>query len=313
MIQLNVTNSSLINTRPFPSWTVPYLIVLLIIGSIGNVLTVILFFQKNLRQNTCYIYFFSLALADEVALLLPSIRRIIWITYKLDVRSINNFLCIADGFFTGYSSQKAAWILAVISVDRCISIVCTGKLKYTIRKTKFIACVIITVTLLLVVVNFPHFLLRINSAKQCRGQISFSLSYTIIDLFVYTVLPFTTMIICNTIIIHKIRTLRRNLSAFKLQSSRTQGYEIQLTISMLAISTMFLFLLFPYCFMVVYQAALKSGEHIFEITALISYINHSINFYLYLIVAVNIRKEIIRLLKKFCNYFTQSDELKTIT
>lgn len=92
---------------------------LVILGTVGNTLNIIVFSQRKLRTNPCTIYFLTSACIDLTLTLTIALPRVL-ITYNLDYSAIISSLCKMRQF-TYYSfSSWSVWMTTLATVDRFI-------------------------------------------------------------------------------------------------------------------------------------------------------------------------------------------------
>ena len=132
-------------------------------------------------------------------------------------------------------------------------------------------------------------------------------------------LPFISLLVMNTVIIHTLRTRSKNIIRRSGGQGQPEGEgqskdqpmkssERQITITLLLVTFVFLILVTPVCIMVLYakytdvrkSAYTFAGYYLFYNVALKAYYtNHGINFFLYVISGRKFRADLINLFSCF--------------
>ncbi|CAF1072146.1 unnamed protein product [Didymodactylos carnosus] len=108
----------ILNLNTISTELVRYLsICILLCGTTGNVLNLIVFFQPSLRSNPCSIYFFSSSISSLLALYSGLITRILG-TYQFDPTNESSVQCKIRSFLLVSSFTTSTWLIALASVDR---------------------------------------------------------------------------------------------------------------------------------------------------------------------------------------------------
>ena len=228
-----------------------------IIGLIGNFLSVLVFSRPSLRHRSCAIYFFALAITDIVSLCASFIDTVLpsYNTVPLTTRSL--FICKLNPLMVYFTSDLSNFLLAVASLDRAVSI------QYPLESKQFcrarIAIIIISVmSLVLLIINghifwgfeiYPENSILICSPSEQKTiylgrkhAMKYDRFYAIfdsLDMLFAVVIPFIVMLICNIIILIRVLTSRRSITAIlttTMQSKKSRKrYEKdkQLTIMLL--------------------------------------------------------------------------------
>ncbi|CAF3112767.1 unnamed protein product [Rotaria sp. Silwood2] len=96
-------------------------IFVLLFGTIGNVLNLIIFHQPKHRTNPCAVYFFYASVAGLIALYSGLISRV-FATFSLDISATDATTCKLRAFIVWVSTTASSWLLTYATVDRyCIS------------------------------------------------------------------------------------------------------------------------------------------------------------------------------------------------
>ena len=134
----------------FPKWIS---ILILAVGILGNLLCLLVFFQKTMRKNSTFIYLAFLSIVDIFVLVL-GLGDIVLISYtKIVLRNQSAWTCRSHVFLTYLFTHLSSFILASVSIDRAIAtnfinfakVYCKPKMAYK---------VMLLASLLSVIINF---------------------------------------------------------------------------------------------------------------------------------------------------------------
>jgi len=216
--------------KRFPKWIS---IVILVIGVLGNILTLTIFGQKKMRKNSTFTYLAFLASLDLLVLLF-GLGDIILITYlEFAVRNYSIVICRIHTFFTYASTHLSSFTLASVSIDRAIA---TNFLTYSKKHcTPQSAYKIIAINILISTIINSHNLIfmgtydikttfanktHVEHEKKfiCATEPDtwydhFMNYYKLIDLFSYAIVPFITMAICTFFIIRALFSSNKRLQS----------------------------------------------------------------------------------------------------
>lgn len=128
---LNYTTLSIANKRSFIYLNIQ--VVISIIGTIGNVLTCMVFRRKRLK-NTSYSMYFCIMLSCEIIGLVYALRYWARFFLNFDYRLVSPFFCKSDKFVTFSAGIAADWLLTVILADRLLTIVFHNRIKLIKKK-----------------------------------------------------------------------------------------------------------------------------------------------------------------------------------
>lgn len=96
-------------------------ILIILFGSIGNILNLIIFRRPKHRTNPCAVYFFYASIAGLIAIYSGLLSRV-FATFSLDASATTQGLCQSRAFIVWVSTTASSWFLTYATVDRyCIS------------------------------------------------------------------------------------------------------------------------------------------------------------------------------------------------
>jgi hypothetical protein len=205
--------------------------VIIVVGSISNVLALILFSAKKFHNTIFSTYFRFLLACDTYTILILATFKYLRFKSIINVRNVNDSLCKLTMFFTYTVPVISAWILVAISFDRLMTILKPTQFLFR-KKTTFqvMVCIgiIIFNTLYYSPLLFSYTQLMIeNNTPQLICLLIDDNAINWMDLFNSTLVPFSLMIIFTSITIKIIFHSRRKLA--RLNTSSNLRYPIDQT------------------------------------------------------------------------------------
>ena len=277
--------------------------ILLFVGTLGNILSFVVFSRLALKQSATAFYFRVLAVADTLALnvgLWPNWMRD---AFDIHIYPITDLSCRIQTYLRYMLPDCAVWVLVILTLERMVGVQWPHRVHdiFTRRRTRISVLIMV---LVIVTVNIPAIWITTKnlgdtSVHPCTVDI-IVLAYVIwpwIDLTIYSLLPFLMMI---TSVIIMLKTIKRRRRMLCRQGSinSNMGRTVQtMTATLLTVVFVFLLLTAPF---VIYATILKElyGKinidfHLFYFVAsYLRYVNNSVNFFLYCISGRNFRTEL---------------------
>ncbi|CAF1272588.1 unnamed protein product [Adineta steineri] len=286
-----------------------------ILGLIGNFLSIIIFSRKALRSRSCSMYFLALNVSDICVLYGYIIECLLFYGYGIQLLS-NSFMCKTIIFLIYASTDISNYLLTLAAIDRCV-LISYRTAHYRFCRKSVAKFLIGFVIFLFSFIN-SHFLygFRVDQDGLCLPTtIEYIYFYvhhydTYIDIIKTVLIPFLIISICNTFIIIRLTRKHNTLSrtASTRRSRRRQEKDRQLTSFLLLTSILFIVLSLPSeindflrtnftrQFQIQYACQLWTST---IILILLHQINHASHFYVYTLTGPIFRKEF----KKFlCPY-----------
>ena len=97
--------------------------VLFLVGTIGNLLTILVLSQNKNRRTTTAIFLIFLAISDIMILFTSYFSEWLYVMWSFGFRQVNNVLCKLHVFLTYYSLQFSSWTLVIVTCERVISVI----------------------------------------------------------------------------------------------------------------------------------------------------------------------------------------------
>ena len=305
--------------------------ILLLVGTVGNVLSFCVLMRKTMIGTSTYNYLASIAVLDTLVLCADCL--INWLgnaTAADKIADQSIWGCKLIHFVVYTVSVSSAWLLIAVTVDRYIATVhgihamtmCTQR-----RAVKVITCIVACVTILHLHFTWTMGLRESEKGYTCRSAVKYE--YLVdhiwpwIDGLMYCFAPFTIIATLNTLIIvqvaksrrnrHRVSEYRCNGASSPSRSISTNSYHV--TFMLLVVSFTFLVCTLPTAVFAIYRDVFVAhyGGNLQQlanmvlfrtVSKLLLYVNHSINFYLYLLSGQRFRQEMCAMIHDCCGHRT---------
>ncbi|XP_062543398.1 cysteinyl leukotriene receptor 1-like [Armigeres subalbatus] len=220
-----------------------YIPALVLFGSIGNILSVLVFFKTKLKKLSSSYYLAALGLSDTcylVGLFIPWLNLVDIKIYTLEV------YCQFFTFFSNLCSFLSVWFVVAFTVERFIAVLYPLKRQTmcTVRRAKMVitALTLIGVFISLPVIFFasPLYSPAMNETicdmpEEYKDQMTM---FNYLDTILVFVVPFTVIVVLNTftaLTVWKFAGVRRTMTMPRsfggLRESRRHHHQHQLNLS----------------------------------------------------------------------------------
>jgi hypothetical protein len=214
--------------------TVP--IVFLVIGTIGNILSITVFTRREMIRYSSFWYFAFLNGINLALLYVTSIKVILEFNFDTDIRELSLFTCKLHVFLTYFLGHLSSLLLSMISIDRVVSviflqkarIICTPKVAAIVTCTMFIVNFLISSHFLYCESGYVDSQISENNIEtsmvKCRTRNGTSYqafiinAWKIIDMSFLAFVPFFIMTTCSIIIIMRVSKQSKKLQMGKPKS-----------------------------------------------------------------------------------------------
>ncbi|KAF6027794.1 hypothetical protein EB796_013899 [Bugula neritina] len=259
--------------------------------------------QEKMRSSSTTFYMTALAVADTLVLVFGCLRRWIIEVFHVELLNASPSACAIINFLSYWSFDVAAWILVIMTLDKLIIVASPMRAHMRTRRAAAIALSVVVVVS--AGINLHIFFTTEYNNKLCKAKDEFALFYANvwpwIDAAVYSFVPFISLLVLNVIILFfvgKANKRRQNMA----KNSKSSNHA--LTVMLLSITFAFLILTAP---AVVIHILREKGEPYFNLTdpsdfakytltrqvsRVLLYLNHSINFFLYCVAGPKFRNEL---------------------
>ena len=158
-----------------------YPVLILVLGSLGNVLSFCVLLRANMRRYSTFCYLACLALVDIGVIITFCVNFIALYHFNYDIQS-TPFACKLFAFSIYFLPQYSSWILVAVSIDRVISAKYL-RLAKTWSKPRHSVLVTLLLGLFLGLLNSHFFLYENNSLKTGDSRATLEANRTDISQF----------------------------------------------------------------------------------------------------------------------------------
>ncbi|CAF1019757.1 unnamed protein product [Adineta ricciae] len=288
-----------------------YALVLIIVGTTGNLLTIIVSLRRHLRRFVTVRYLIFVSICDIISLYgwnLNNFYKFHVSPNQSNIEDISLVHCRVISFMTFVALQLSSWCLTAVSLDRALNLYWPQwkRLYGRIRYTKYYIFILTSIC-----VALNSHVLVLNGYRTSSGRVTcYSTStnpdyiypqWERVHLVLYNLCPFAIMFICNTYIIFvTVRSSRaqNDPRSSKFQRKSAERYR-QFTALLILVTFAFVILTLPACIYFVffrnYFVYKTQRSYRFMIQVLlnsIQFTSHGINFFLYCFSAKSFRHEL---------------------
>ena len=224
--------------------------VVALIGLLFNSLTFILFSRKRFKNTIFWIYFRFLLIFDSLSMFLP-VNKFLEQVFDIYIRIISSFLCKFRYFYIYSVYPVSGWTLAIVSIDRFLSISYPNR--FVIRKKvsfQIVACISImsfnfiyySPNLFFKFIEIEEFDNETNQTDvyyRCRNP---GIPLDLMDLIGSTLIPFLIMILFTSFTLVSLFKMRKN----SLQMNKTRSKDKRFAIVTITVNFVFLAFNIPY-------------------------------------------------------------------
>ena len=292
---------------------------ILFFGVFGNIMSLAVLSRKKMRTMTMSVYLSGVAVCDMGFILLGQAGRH-WVRNLsgIDLNNLANWYCIGWMLFINTLTCMSSFLLAGVSAERCFAV--TAPLKsigVITRKSAvcYLVCIGIMATLYSSHVFWSFQLVETPDRSSCTINDKYYFATHIrvwTDFFILFLVPGSIIIISNIIIMYKVTKakIKRDVYLAKGTNDKNQTYS---TIAMLVtVCVAYVCLTTPLRIVYFIGSVFPSGIPLvgreaaryrlfWGVSILAAYVNHAINFYLYVISGKEFRTELRYLLVEiFC-------------
>ena len=280
---------------------------LIVIGTVGNILSLIVLQSKYFRDSPSSFIMSALACTDSGVLICGLTRH--WIValtdYKVDIRHMSIASCWTHYFFIYVLWELSSWSLALLTIERMASVKWPFRAKQMFSRNKMIVAWM-TVTLCLAVINSHWFVTIEFKDDYCydveESQLFMYQVWPWLDLVLSSLAPLTIIVTCNIIIISTLLNARK-LRRDQMRASTADESE-SITAMLVGISITFILATLPACIYLIgsnYWPVVTYEQQYADWTAwgvalMAYYISSSTNFIVYCVSGSKFRRSLVAVL-----------------
>lgn len=291
----HILNETLNTRKTFPLFIIYYPLVLIILGTILNLLTLFILCRTTFRNTTkrpTLHYMRTIALLDILILYGWNFDHYLEGTIGITLSTYSILSCKIFSFLNYFIHQVSAWLRVFICFDRYLSLSRLHRTWFNISKNILKIILFILITFIVINLHFFPFVCYYD-----HNQVNIeSLYYQVypmwdhVNLILNNCLPFFFMIIFNSGVIYHLILLRRLSTIGK--NSRIQHRAISATL----LITTCLFFLMTTPVSIAYAYYPNTNESILYTLDEILYTYHILSFLIYVLTFAEFRREFIKLI-----------------
>lgn len=270
--------------------------ILLLLGSIGNFLTMLVIACYRSMRTSSRLLFFSLAAFDQATLLVAETRYWMIAFSGWDLRTHSSAICKTHTFFTYVFMSQSRWLLTLISLERMFLTFFPLR-SHLFSRSKHVLLAIAVIALLNCGKNSFYFSLELEERKCGNFTFGNSFVFEVSDLILSCLLPFFITLTATLMVLWKVFRPKHQLAPRSFQQSESTA-RLKSTTAMLVgvVVLRFFFGLPGYIYTVLSQvkALAEAGDQVLLSlgTSLLTLtvMDNAANFFVYLLSARGFRR-----------------------
>lgn len=288
--------------------------VIIIVGTIGNILSFIIWMKRRLRRTSTFFYLAMLAVSDTVFLIISGLKTWVRIWSYVELLHVSIISCKVITFIVHSSLHISAWLIVAVTIERFLAVWfplrANGMCSF--RRVKIVTMSIVVVFLLLNSHFFWTAELVSTDNPESPDQLECTTNTTKVcvyfpwfNIIIFSVIPSVLVLILNLLIIFCLLKHRETLKcAMTKNDQHMQSIHRRLAVILLTISFVWIFTTVPTTLTFIIKRTDKDMESRAQaillrvLSYILLYINHAINFFLYCMTGRLFRLELKRL---FCS------------
>lgn len=298
--------------------------VLLVCGTVGNILTIVVLMRGKGRNSSTGMYLTALAISDLLVLWTGLLRQWINYTFDIDIRKLSENGCKFHVFLVYFGTQCSSWILVAVTSERFIGVWLPHKVKRGC--TPRIAGIVIAVIVVCLMLLNVHWFYGMGNVSIAFGNETAHFScYPVydhymdfigfkwpwVDLCVFCLVPFTILMTGNIsiiirVLISKHKTRKQIAPNGRATNTKNPDKTSQLTAMLMTLNIVFLICVTPISIYLIGEPywlteSTTAAEYSlfvlwWAIVNIFMYLNNTINFVLYFLSGSRFRQEVKALL-----------------
>ena len=287
----------------------------LVLGTLGNLLAILVLMQRKNRRSTQALYLTALAITDIMVLWVGLFRLWVKFTFGIDVRDLSIIGCKLHVFLTYTVINCSSWFLVAFTLERLFVVFCPHKVKH-FSNCRNAVRVITLITLSFMFLN-THWLYGITlKAKFSNHSVQGFVCYLSddvyevffnkwkwIDICIHSVIPSALLLMVNISIFSRLawRRFKRRMRVAPITSNKEKLSQI--TVMLCMTSSVFILCTTPISVVLITCShdSGDSGEPNVSTVAVYAlrwalvnmfmYLNHVLNFVLYFLSGSKFRRQ----------------------
>ena len=234
--------------------------IIIILGTFGNVMTIVIMRRTSTGDSVTNILFTALAVTDLISLHATAFISWIQYTFNWTFQTISSVSCKLHVWISTGSGTVGAWILVLLTFHRAMAVVWPHRVNVICNRKKiYVAIGVITVLLGALyshyIYGFDLVLRNSNTRPSCyyasAEYFHFVDSvFTYIELLLFCVVPFSCLALSNSALVWKltvsVREARQRLTPGNTEQFETRNKAANsVTLTVIIVSLIFIILTLP--------------------------------------------------------------------
>ena len=292
--------------------------VVLTVGTVGNILTLIVLTRPRARQYSTAIYLIALSVVDFIALYTGLLRIFVVGVFDVDIRRVSEVSCKLHIFFVYFSTHCSSWLVCAVTVERVLSVWFPHRVKTGCHPKSAVIGVLVIILCFMSINSHLMFGFTLqkdfDNSTNCMPHANaytkfIDKAWPWVDMTFLFLIPFAVIVTGNVLIIARVKfsqKLRRR-SCPNVASQRTSGEPVFfLTAMLVTLNVVFMLCVMPIVIYIIGQYTwwpardyttysdyeLAINNLLWVIVNLLNYVNYAVNFLLYILCGSKFREEL---------------------
>jgi hypothetical protein len=227
------------------------------IGILINILSTLVFLRKNIRSTNMAFYNQMISITNAFTLLFYLLVYQSALLFNDNFFAVSDWLCKVLYFVRKTIREIGPIIESVMTFDRLMSVLFPTKYKF-LKKKKTIVAIILATFLVYSGISFQNFQYYLSitykngtngsmlvASKSCTATRLVSIEGNFVSASLRSVVPFLIMLVCNLLMIKKLKAKKAIRSRRSSSSDSQHSKESQFTKTVMVLNVWFLILNFP--------------------------------------------------------------------
>lgn len=289
----------------------------IVIGTVGHLLTILTVNGPRSRKTSFTVYLTALATVDLLVLYTLAMNTWLEFAFGIYVDRTAQIICKMYHYSTYLLPQLSSWLIMCLTIERTFCMYLTQKISQMPGPRVGLA-VVGSIVFFLCSLNahmiYGRYIVSNGNSTICdfidTSYMTFLFVYwSKIHFFLYFVLPAIVILLGNSAIVVKVYQTARNLNSTSYNMKRRTRQVFLITL-MISIAYLVLVTPLPLMFFIAPIDVDGFFETIFLMTL---YLNHTINFFLYVLSGSRFREDMKIAFKRLFCKIDESDNVATIS
>lgn len=292
--------------------------IIITIGTVGHILTIIAVNGPSSKKTSFTVYLTGLAVVDLLVLYTQALNY--WLIYAFDIslKDTGRALCKLNYLFSFCFPHLSSWLVMCLTTERVLCMFFAKKLGQVPGPR--VGFVVVGSVVIFLLALDAHTLYGRDFQETSRGIICgfidadykafFYTYWNKIHFVVYFALPVTVIILGNTAIVAKLFISSNTLSAAASTSARRRTRQVFLITLLISVAFVILVSPLPLLFFIAPVRVLELQATIFFHML---YLNHAINFFLYVLSGSRFREDLRIAFRRCLFRTTEPDSIAAIS